>query len=257
VDGEPCAERAGLGPAPAIHRRRQGRAAALEPAGGPDRVHRERTKGRPQIFTISAEGGEAVPLTKLPEGSIGSFRWSPDGALLAVSFRAADPEWTQDAKKKREEGGLSDPPRVLDHYWYRLDGDGYFNGQRYHLNVVDAKNRRAPRGVHEDTLGFFSFDFSPDSRQIVIATNTDRRAAFKPWNDELLLLDLESGKTKKVPNLPKGPKETVRFSPDGRLVAYAGRVGPDGSYSTENLELWVCDPRTAMRAASRPRRTIA
>ncbi len=204
----------------------------------------ERTKGHAQIFTISAAGGEAVALTKLPQGAIGGFRWSPDGKWLAVSFRAADPEWTLEAKKKREEGGLSDPPRVLDHYWYRMDGDGYFNGQRYHLNLVDTSTGEHREVYTKDVLGFYSFDFSPDSREVVISTNADRRAAFKPWNDELLLLDIASGKTRKVPNLPKGPKEALRFSPDGKLVAYAGRVGSDGSYSTENLELWVCDPQT-------------
>jgi dipeptidyl aminopeptidase/acylaminoacyl peptidase len=214
------------------------------PAGDRIAFLSERVKGHPQIYTIPAAGGEATPLTKLPEGSIGGFRWSPDGALLAASFRELDPDWTKDAKKKREEGGQSDPPRVLDHHWYRMDGDGYFNGQRYHLYVVDAATGEHRDVYARDTLGFFSFDFSPHSRELVITTNPDRRAAFKPWNDEMLVLDVQSGKSRKVANLPRGPKDSARWSPDGRLVAYAGRVGPDGTYSTENLELWVCDPKT-------------
>ena len=61
-----------------------------------------------QIFTIPASGGEAKPLTRFPEGSIGGFKWSPDGTQLAVSFRTEDPEWTKKAKKQREEKGLGD-----------------------------------------------------------------------------------------------------------------------------------------------------
>ncbi len=201
-----------------------------------------RKKEKPQLYVMWAGGGEAVALTKLPEGSIGTFRWSPDGRLIALTFRSQDPQWTVKAKKERKEKGLSDPPRVLDHYWYRLDGDGYFNRQRYELYLVDTTSGEHRVVYTKDTLGFFTFDFSPDSRQLVISTNADRRAGLKAWNDELLRLDITSGKTTKIPNLPRGPKDGVRWSPDGRWIAYAGLEGPDGIYSTENLELWVCDP---------------
>jgi acylaminoacyl-peptidase len=201
-----------------------------------------RDKHKPQVLAMSAEGGEATALTRLAEGSIGSLQWSPDGRLIAMSFRAQDPQWTQEAKKKREEKGLSDPPRVLDHYWYRLDGDGYFNGQRYHLYLVDAETGEHRVVYTKDTLGFFTFDFSPDSKQLVIGTNADRRAGLKPWTDALLRLNIATGKTTAIPGLPRGPKDGVKWSPDGTWIAYAGREGPDASYGTENLELWICDP---------------
>ncbi|MHC4763788.1 MAG: S9 family peptidase [Planctomycetota bacterium] len=201
-----------------------------------------RDKHKPQLFAMSAQGGEATALTRLDEGSIGGFRWSPDGRLIAMSFRAQDPRWTEEAKKKREEQGLSDPPRVLDHYWYRLDGDGYFNGQRYQIHLVDAGTGEHHVVYTKDTLGFFTFDFAPDSKQMVIGTNTDRRAGLKPWNDTLLRLNIATGKTTAIPNLPRGPKDNVHWSPDGKWIAYAGREGPDSTYSTENLELWICDP---------------
>ena len=64
-----------------------------------------RDENHPQIFTIPAAGGEATALTNFPEGSIGSFKWSPDGTMLAVSFRETDPEWTKQAKQNREQTG--------------------------------------------------------------------------------------------------------------------------------------------------------
>ncbi|MHC4304875.1 MAG: S9 family peptidase [Planctomycetota bacterium] len=202
-----------------------------------------RDKHKPQVFAMSAEGGEATALTELPEGSIGAMRWSPDGQFIAISFRAQDPQWTQDAKKQREEKGLSDPPRVLDHWWYRLDGDGYFNGQRYQLYLVDAESGEHRVLYTKDTLGFFTFDFSPDSKQLIISSNTERRAGLKPWNDTLLRLNIATGKTTAIPGLPRGPKDSPKWSRDGKWIAYAGREGGvDGTYSTENLELWICDP---------------
>jgi acylaminoacyl-peptidase len=201
-----------------------------------------RDKKRPQLFVIDVDGGEARPLTTLPEGKIGTFRWAPDGRSIAVTFREQDPDWTEEACARRKEAGHTDPPRVLDHWWYRLDGDGYFNGQRWHLLHVDVESGEHRTIYRRDAMGFFTFDFSPDSKQLVIATNRDRWAGTRAWNDDLLRLNIATGKVTEIPGLPRGPKDGVQWSPDGSRIAYAGREGDDGTYGTENLELWVCDP---------------
>jgi len=201
---------------------------------------RERT--RMQICVMNAQGGEAVPLTTFPEGTIGQIRWSLDGAMIGASFRDVHVDWTEKAKAERKEKGLSDPPRVIDDWWYRLDGDGYFIAQRHHLYLINAQTGKHRKVYDQDVMGHFSFDFAPDSKRLVIATNRDRKAMIRPWKDELLILDVASGKTKQVPNLPEGPKAEVQWSPDGKCLAYAGRIGKDGLYDTNNLELFVCDP---------------
>ena len=204
----------------------------------------EREKGRPQLYVLDRAGGEARPVTRFPEGSFGALAWSPDGRWLAVAFRERDPDWTEAAKKSRTDSGASDPPRVIDDPWYRLDGDGYFNATRHVLHVVDSTTGEIQHTWREDRLGTFSFDFSPDSTRLVIAANRHKQALLQPEHDELLLLALDSGKVRPIPNLPPGPKGTPVWSPDGRHIAYAGRLGPDGFYSVENLELWVCEPET-------------
>jgi acylaminoacyl-peptidase len=201
-----------------------------------------REKTRPQLYTINATGGEATPLTDFPEGTIGAYRWAPNGRHLAVAFRPQAEEWTTAAKKEREEKGLTDPPRVIDHWWYRLDGDGYFDAQRFALYVIDAETGAHRKLYGADMLGFFSFDFSPDSTQLVVSTNRDKRVGLRAWNDELLRIRVATGKITPIPGLPEGPKDAVAWSPDGKTIAYAGREGGDSTYSTENLELWVCDP---------------
>jgi dipeptidyl aminopeptidase/acylaminoacyl peptidase len=200
-----------------------------------------REKARPQLYLIPAAGGEALPLTRLPEGSIGSFRWSPDGKLIALTFRARDPDWTEEAKKARQDKGLSDPPRVLDDWWYRLDGDGYFNAQRYHLHLVDATTGKHRLLYDRHVMGVTSFDFSPDSRRIAVISNRDPQAMAHPWKDQILRIDLADGNAVRIPHLPEGPKDQVRWSPDGKRLAWAGCIGQVSLSDTGNVELFVGD----------------
>jgi dipeptidyl aminopeptidase/acylaminoacyl peptidase len=204
---------------------------------------RAKEKHLPQIYSMGADGGEATPLTAFPEGKIGQFRFSPDGKLLAVAFRPQDAQRTKEAAKRRKEEGLSTPPWVIDDWWYRLDGDGYFGAQRYGVYLVDAGTGEHRLLYAEDTMGTMDFDFSPDSRELVVATNRDPQAMIRPWQADLLRIGCAGGRTRPIPNLPKGPKGCVRWSPDGRTIAYTGRLGTDGAYSVENLELFVCDAR--------------
>ncbi len=208
-----------------------------------------REKAKPQIWTIPAAGGEARPLTRLPEGSLGALKWSPDGRWIAVAFRATAADWTTTAAKEREGKGQSDPPRVLEDIFYREDGDGYFDAQRYALYLVDTNTGDASLIYDQDTLGTMTFDFAPDSKSIVVATDRRKDAAILPTNDELLLIELESRPASKsrvrritpIPGLPSGCKAYPLFSPDATAIAYAGHTGTDGLYATDNIALWVCD----------------
>jgi acylaminoacyl-peptidase len=196
-----------------------------------------------QIWTIPSAGGEATALTRFPEGHVAGPQWSPDGRWIAVGFREQDPEWTAKAIKEREESGASAPPRVIEDLWYRLDGDGLFNRQRFALYLVDTATGTHHKLFDRDTLGHFCFAFSPDSRRLAVGANTDSQAAVRPWKRSIYLVDVATRKAAKIPNLPEGPKQRFSWSPDGKHLAYAGREGRDRAYSTENLEVFVCDTR--------------
>lgn len=208
-----------------------------------------REKAKPQIWTIPAGGGEARALTRFPEGSLGAFKWSPDGRWLAVAFRPTAADWTAAAAKQREAKGESDPPRVLEDIFYREDGDGYFDAQRYALYLIDAATGDHSLIYDQDTLGTMTFDFAPDSKSIVVATDRRKDAAILPTNDELLIIEIDSRAAAKarakritpISGLPTGCKAYPLFSPDGTAVAYAGHTGTDGLYATDNIALWVCD----------------
>jgi dipeptidyl aminopeptidase/acylaminoacyl peptidase len=220
-------------------------------------------KASPPLWTIPGNGGEATRLTNLPEGSLGAWRWSPCGTWIAAAFREQDPQWTTKAVADRKQTGASDPPRVLDHWWYRLDGDGYFNGQRHALYRIEAATGEHRLLYDKDTLGFFTFDVAPDGRHVMVTTETSKRAGLDDCDERLVRIDARSGKATPLKGLPKGCKSNVCYSPDGTMLAWAGRIGPDSTYSTENLELWVSNadgskatpPRSRSRQASSGHRT--
>jgi dipeptidyl aminopeptidase/acylaminoacyl peptidase len=202
---------------------------------------RAASKGRPQVALIDPLGGEAEVLTDLPEGSLGAPRWSPTGDALFLTWRATATAWTAAEIEARSEAGLSDPPRVIDDPWYRLDGDGYFDAQRFHLLRVDAEDGSTHTVWDKDALGDVTFDVHPDGRTVVVATNRDKHAYARDWTTELLLVDAHNGRVRAVPGMPSGPKLCPTFSPDGKRVAWAGVIDEDGSRGEENVELFVTD----------------
>lgn len=197
-----------------------------------------REKPASQIYLLPTTGGEARKLTSLPEGSIGGFKWSPDGSMIAFTFREQHPDWTEAAKKEREEKGLSTPPRVIDDVWYRLDGDGYFLGQRYAIYLVRVADGETRKLYDKSPMGLYSFDWAPDSKSLVVAHTLNARPMAQPDNDGLFLVDLK-GNAKPIEGLPFGPKSHVSWSPDGRLIAYVGDDNESNPWGVRNAKLFV------------------
>ncbi|MFY9235409.1 MAG: S9 family peptidase [Fimbriimonadaceae bacterium] len=197
-----------------------------------------RDKPASQVYLIPVDGGEARKLTSLPEGSIGGIRWSPDGKWIALTFRELHPDWTEKAKKERAEKGLSTPPREIDTVWYRLDGDGYFLNDRHGVYLVDTKTGEHRKLYDKDFAGMYSFDWSPDSKELAIVHSASKQPFVDPANDQIWRVDLK-GKARKIPGLPKGEKSTVRWSPDGKHIAYAGDVDENDPWGVRNTKLYV------------------
>ncbi len=193
---------------------------------------------KPQIFTINTSGGEAQKLTGLPEGSIGGIAWSPDSKWIAFTFRETDALWTEGAEKERKEKGLSTPPRIITKDWYRLDDDGYFLDQRFAVYVVNVATGEHKIVFAECVMGDYSFDWSPDSKELVIGHPRGKRPTFEKADIRVVRVTIEDGQVWELKGIPFGTKGTLKWSPNGKQIAFLGN-DDDAGWGCLNDRLWV------------------
>ena len=189
-----------------------------------------------QLFVLP-EVGEAKQLTELEEGSIGGYEWSPDGQYIAFTHRKTHADFTEKAATSRKENGLSDPPLAFETTWYRLDGDGYFGEQRHHLYLLHVSSGVVSLLSDKSSHGDYSLAWSPKSDKLAVIHSAEKDPFLEKPNDQIYLIDL-AGKATMLPGLPKGNKGAVKWSPDGKWLAFAGNDSVEDPWGVLNTRLY-------------------
>lgn len=176
---------------------------------------RDRGVGKPQIWLLPMEGGEACQLTFAREGA-GDAAWAPDGRSIVFVAEVGQADDPEAADAQLEEKHLP-AVRTIDRLWNRLDGKGWNYERRAHVFSI------CPEGGEPAQLTDGDWDdgspaFSPDGRRL--AFTSDRSAERWIWPaSDIWVLELSSQRLTRLTDetVAAGPPA---WSPDGRQIAF-------------------------------------
>ncbi|HLK27753.1 MAG TPA: S9 family peptidase [Puia sp.] len=188
---------------------------ASQPAWSPDGKQLAFVRavdGKPQIFTLSFDGGEPLQLTHFRYGA-GTPKWSPDGKQILFSSNIGLKELIKDSllnphhefpKWPFEKSGLdnktslqpitakADPDGSLDEIRSYLDNDvtdkkakvitklnlqdepGVNPDMSFnHFFIQNVQGNDEPKEVTHGFYNFFNADFTPDGKKLIITASID------------------------------------------------------------------------------------
>lgn len=184
------------------------------------------------LFAVSRDGADVVNLTNTPDISESSARWSPDGSMLALSYRPKESsnvdialfDWktknvrklTNEQTKNREWYGAIWGPDGKTIYSIRANA-GDTDSDVYRVDVATGQLENLT--PHTGDVLYSVSSVSPDGRTLLIASNE------KSGYSNVALLDVGSKKRTWVTDT-KWEAEAGEFSPDGKTFTYT--VNADG-----------------------------
>jgi len=203
--------------------------------------------GSSQVWTIAADGGEAVKLTDEPL-DVGNLGVSPDGKLLYYTMGMfVDCDTPACTKKKLDERAARKATgRIYDSIMVR-HWDAWSDGTRSHLFVRGvakaATSVDVTRGMNADTPsqpfgGPDEIAFTPDSRALVFSAKLTPKPSEEAWstNFDLWLVPVDGSAKPKNLTADNAATDTHPvFSPDGKTLAYLAMKRP--GYESDRLRI--------------------
>jgi dipeptidyl aminopeptidase/acylaminoacyl peptidase len=169
--------------------------------------------GRPQLYLLPLDGGEARRLTSLEEG-VTSCSWSPDGSRFACLSRTG---------RTRSASDVRHYTRIR----YKFNDTGWFDATRAHIFVIDAATGAARQITDGTEWNDVDPRWSPDGKSIAFVSDRTGTEYDGGRNTDVWVVAAEGGKPRRISEHAEADG-SPRWSPDGRWIAYVGVAERDG-----------------------------
>jgi dipeptidyl aminopeptidase/acylaminoacyl peptidase len=211
--------------------------------------------GSPQLWVVSAEGGEPKQLTDISTGAATGM-WSPDGTSIAF-VSAVYPEFSEkpfaesDKLNKEKDEEIEKSPvkaKVFTRLFYR-HWDEYVGDKREHLFVIGADGKGCrdvtpgDRDAYPTSTTFNSgddFTFTPDSKYLVFTAVPAKDEAWST-NHDLCRVSITntSPKWETLTADNKAADGGPKFSANGKKLAW--RTQTKAGYEADKWDISVAD----------------
>ncbi|HEX7844391.1 MAG TPA: S9 family peptidase, partial [Chitinophagaceae bacterium] len=216
--------------------------------------------GRPQLFLLSLDGGEAIQLTKFKYGA-GNPRWSPDGKqilfsatiplkdllkdsllnpkkevpkwsfekpgfakneTLKASTAKADPDGTVEEARAYLEGNVTDrKARVVNKLNFQDETDVNPDMSFNHFFITDVKQDAKPKSI---TKGFYRYNFAaftPDGKQIILGADIDSlQHPDRSLESSIYIMNADGSGLQKLLGEEGKNYNSPTISPSGKWLAF-------------------------------------